>query len=102
MVAIGFGMALWYGMDWVRLPPWTEAQIEESVELNLQLELAGRTDASRTVEPVDARRDQIRRELQEQLAGERNELARYAGAGLLIGLFGLAAIALQRRFFRDV
>jgi hypothetical protein len=37
LAALGAGLVAWYGEQRWRLPAWSEAEIEQSVELNLAL-----------------------------------------------------------------
>lgn len=89
VAALGFGVACWYGWDWYQIPRWTEVQIEQSVELNLALDLKRIGAEPPSPEQAQAMRARIRAELHAEIAKE-NELPRdYTVAGLIIGLFGL-------------
>jgi hypothetical protein len=101
LAAIGFGVAAWYGEQRWRLPQWSEAEIEQSVELNLQLELQRRgPHLQPQPERIEALRRTLRAEVQAEIRRERDTLDRWIGAGLLLVVFGLAqwlADAIRRR-----
>ena len=89
LAAIGLGVVLWYGEQRARLPQWSEAEIEQSVELNLHLELQRRGPH---LQPRDDRLDALRRALRAEVEAEirrdRQQLDRWIGAGLLLLVFG--------------
>lgn len=89
LAAIGLGIVLWYGEQRARLPQWTEAEIEQSVELNLQLELQRRGPHLQPQgERLDALRRTLRAEVEGEIRRERDGLDRWIGAGLLLVMFG--------------
>lgn len=93
IAAVGFGLALWYGWDWAHLPRWTEADIEQSVELNLQLDLQRH---ALPAEAISEKRAQVRSELKAEIDRERETAGGAAAAGLIVGLLGLAQMLLVR------
>lgn len=95
VAAIGFGVACWYGWDWYHLPRWSERDITASVELNLALDLSRLPPDSLTPETQDRMRMQLRREVEEQIAREAEGPRGYTLAGLVIGLFGIAQMAIR-------
>lgn len=101
LAAIGLGVAGWYGEQRMRLPQWSEAEIEQSVELNLQLELQRRgPHLQPQAERLDALRRTLRAEVEAEIRRERDGLDRWIGAGLLLFAFGVAqwlGDALRRR-----
>lgn len=97
VAAFGFGLALWNGWDWYRLPRWTPAEIEQSVDLNLALDLKRSGAALPGPEQTRALRDQIRAELHGQIRSEREIPRGYTIAGLVIGVFGLLQALARRR-----
>lgn len=101
LAAIGLGLAAWYGEQRLRLPQWSAAEIEQSVELNLQLELQRRGPH---LQPQGERLDDLRRtlraEVEAEIRRERDTLDRWIGVGLLLLVFGIAqwiGDALRRR-----
>lgn len=100
LAAIGFGVAGWYGWAWYQLPRWSEYEITGSVELNLALDLSYRPADSITPQEKDRMRAQIRREVEAEIEKERETPRSYTYAGLIIGLFGLAQMAIRSRLAR--
>lgn len=91
LVAIfGLGFAIWYGWEWYRLPTWSEAEIEQSVELNLALDLSRRSGPELSEAEVEQRREQVDAEVRANIAAERDRPRSYALTGLIVGLVGLA------------
>lgn len=101
LAAIGIGLAAYYGERLRSLPAWTEAEIEQSVELNLQLELQRRgPHLAPSGERLERLRETLRAEVVAEIGRERAELERWLGLGLLMIVLGagqwLAGWWLQR------
>lgn len=97
MIAVGLGVALWFGWDWYHLPKWTEQDIRASVELNLALDL-GRTPEQVVGEAEQQRmRASIQREVEAEIAREAEEPRGFTFAGLAIAAFGLVQMLIRRR-----
>jgi len=101
LAAIGLAVAAWHGEQRLRLPQWSAAEIEQSVELNLQLELQRRGPH---LQPQGERLGDLRRalraEVEAEIRRERDTLDRWIGLGLLLLVFGVAqwaGDALRRR-----
>ena len=94
-MAIGLGVAAWYGWAWYHVPRWTEKDIAGSVELNLALDLSRLPPQSVTPQAQERMRTQIRHEVEAQIAKETEEPRGYTYAGLLMAAFGLAQMALR-------
>lgn len=91
MAAIGIGLVAWYGEQRWRLPAWSEAEIEQSVELNLALELQRRgPHLQPTGERLDALRGALRAEVEGEIRRDRQKLERWIGVGALLIVFGLS------------
>ena len=90
LVAVGIGIAGWYGEQRWRLPAWSEAEIEQSVELNLAVELQRRGPL---LQPAPERLEQLRRTLRAEVEAEirrdREQLERWIGLGLVLTVLGL-------------
>jgi hypothetical protein len=101
LAAIGLGVVLWYGEQRARLPQWSEAEIAQSVELNLQLDLQRRGPHLQPGEDrLEALRRTLRAEVEAEIRREREQLDRWIGAGLLLLVFGAGqwfADVLRRR-----
>ena len=90
LVAAGIGLAAYYGEQRWRLPAWSEAEIEQSVELNLALELQRRGPHLQPApERVEALRALLRAEVEAEIRRDRQELERWVGLGLLLVVVGL-------------
>lgn len=101
LAAIGFGVASWYGWAWYQVPKWSEQDIQGSVELNLALDLSRLPpDGQPSPEALDRLRGQIRQEVEAQIAAQSDEPRSWTMAGLLIGVFGLAQMALRTALAR--
>lgn len=101
LAAIGVGLVAWYGDQWWRLPEWSEAEIEQSVELNLAIELQRRgPHLQPTGERLDELRRTLRAEVEAEIRRDRAGPERGLGIGLLLIVLGggqwLAGV-LQRR-----
>ena len=101
LVAIGLGLVAWYGEQRWSLDPWNEAEIEQSVELNLTLELQRRGPH---LQPSNQRLAELRRalraEVEAEIRREREQPERWIGLGLLLVVLGgghFVADALRRR-----
>lgn len=89
MIAIGLGLLGYYGEQWYRLPQWTEAEIEQSVELNLAIDLNRMGPHLRpTGEKLERLREIVRSEVQGEIRREREGLERWIGAGLILLVLG--------------
>lgn len=101
LAAAGLGLLAWYGEQLWRLPAWSEAEIEQSVELNLALELQRRGPHLRPEgERLDDLRRTLRQEVEAEIRHDRRQLERWVGFGALLTVFGLgqwATGALKRR-----
>ena len=90
MIAIGIGLIGYYGERWYRLPQWTEGEIEQSVELNLAIDLKRMGPLLQpTGEKLERLRGIIRAEVAGEIRRERETLERWMGAGLLLVVVGL-------------
>jgi hypothetical protein len=85
LAALGIGLVAWYGEQRWRLPAWSEAEIEHSVEMNLALELERRgTHLQPTGERLEQLRRTLRAEVEAEIRRERAEPERWIGFGLLL------------------
>ncbi len=101
LLAVGIGLSGYYGLQWTKLPQYSDADLAASTELNVQLELQSRnarTDAA----GLERLRRQVRQELQADIERERSEVETGLGAGLIalvlaIGHFVLAGLLNRER-----
>jgi len=98
MFAAGLGMVFWYGHALWTLPAYSPAEIEQSVELNLMLDLQ-RRDASFATDAVKLSqlRTQLHGEVTAAIASDKRQLQRYIGVGLVLTLMGLTQMMLLHR-----
>ncbi|MGQ0587619.1 MAG: hypothetical protein ACT4PK_10530 [Gammaproteobacteria bacterium] len=98
LVALGVGVAAWYGEQRWRLPPWSEAEIEQSVELNLAAELERRgPHLQPSAERIQDLRRALRAEIEAEIRRDREKLERGLGAGLLLTVVGCGLLAGSQR-----
>lgn len=89
LLAIGTGLVGYHGEKWYRLPHWSEGEIAQSVELNLQIDLARRgPHLQPTGERLEALRRSIRQEVEAEIRREREEPERWIGLGLVLLVLG--------------
>lgn len=97
LLALGVGLCSYYGYEWRQLPEYSEADIETSVELNLQLELQQRGPHLRPDETGTARlRDLIHREITAEVTQQREKIELRFGVGLIALVLGLGQVAAAR------
>jgi hypothetical protein len=96
LIAFGVGLLGWYGPKWYALPDWSDAEITQSVELNLALDLQHRGPL---LQPTGERLEELRRTVRAEVVGEikreRDELERWLGAGLVLCVFGAGSLVLS-------
>lgn len=97
-VALGLGLSAYYGERWYQLPQYTEQDLQASVELNLAMDLERRGPQ---LQPVPAERErlrqQIRQEIDADIARERREVTQGFAVAMLMLLFGSGYLALRLR-----
>lgn len=97
LFAVGLGMAGWYGIAWYELPRYSPADIDVSVELNLQMDLRRMGPA---LQPdalaLQRLRTQIRNEVEADIRLERENIQRPFALGLLAMIAGLGQMLWSR------
>jgi hypothetical protein len=82
---VGLGLSLHYGHAWWRLPVYTEQELENSVELNLALDLQREhRDQPASDSELAKRREQLRAEVLALVYAEKKEKQSGLTAGLLM------------------
>ena len=94
MFAVGLGLVFYYGDIWYGLPRYSEAEIEQSVELNLALAL--RAQAA-SVLVNRATRDSIRAELLAEIRQEQRDAQQGFAIGVVVCAVGLLQMLMLRR-----
>lgn len=94
LLAAGGGLFAWYGEQWYRLPQWSEAEIAQSVELNLALDEQRRG----SLLPLDAEKRErlralVRAEVEADIRRDRDALAKWMGLGAVLMVLGLGQLA---------
>lgn len=90
LIAAGAGLLAHFGAQWSQLPVWSEAEIAQSVELNLALELQHRGPHLRPAgERLDALRATLRAEVEAEIRREREDLERWMGLGAILSVLGI-------------
>ena len=90
MIAIGLGLLGYYGEQLWRLPTYSPAEVEQSVEMNLALDLARMgPHLQPTAEKLAALRDIVRAEVEAEIRHERQQLERWVGVGAILCMLGI-------------
>ena len=98
LFAAGLGLIFYYGHAWYRLPVYSTAEIEQSVEINLALDQQRRGVAAPTDEAELAKQRQgIADALAAEIHREQREVRGYVGTGVILLLMGLAQMVILRR-----
>jgi hypothetical protein len=93
LLSAGIGLVGWYGQQWYVLPEWSEGEIEQSVELNLQIDLARRgPHLQPTGERLEALRQAVRAEVEAEIRREREDLERWIGLGFVLLVLGVGQL----------
>ena len=91
LIAVGVGLIGYYGEQRWRLPAWSEAEIEQSVELNLALDLQRRGPYLQPAgERLEQLRDALRAEVRAEIRRDRENLERWIGFGAILCVLGAA------------
>ncbi|MES0874615.1 hypothetical protein [Sinimarinibacterium thermocellulolyticum] len=94
LLSIGLGLTIYYGHEWWRLPEYSDADIDASVELNLHMELQRRgPHLQPDAENLERLRRLIRAEVQAEIRRERETIQRRFGIGLIALVLGLGQYA---------
>jgi cytochrome P450 len=89
LLAAGVGLLGYYGEQRYRLPQWSEAEIAQSVELNLAMDLQRRGPHLQPAgERLQQLRDSIRAEVEAEIRSERETLDKWIGLGLVLVVLG--------------
>lgn len=98
MFAAGLGMLMYYGHAWWTLPSYTEADIKQSVELNLAMDIQRLGPAaSADAQVLERQRVAVRDEVLAEIREEQQQPLNYMGIGAVLLLMGLAHMTILRR-----
>ncbi len=97
----GVGLLTYFGSEWTQLPEWTEAEITQSVELNLAIDLQRMgPNLQPEGEKLDRLRALVRVEVEAEIREDREQVERWLGLGLICLVFGISQLLLQRGLAR--
>lgn len=98
IAAIGLGLVLWFGYDWMRLPSLSDQEIAQQVDAAMAADVMRNPDGSK---PDAAQVELLKAHVREEIAGEIDAQRNQAKLGTLVGLaaavFGVLQMALLRR-----
>lgn len=93
----GLGLAGFYGEKWYRAPSYNEAEVERSVEWNLQADLARLGPQLKPEgEKLEQLRAIIRAEVEADITRESRDAQRLFSIGLIAMVFGLGNFVYMR------
>jgi hypothetical protein len=93
----GLGIAGYYGLEWRNAPTWTNAEIEQSVDLNLAMDIERMGPHLR---PTGAKLDRLRAQVRAEVEHEANKGLKTAqlrfSVGLIAIVVGLVQVVLMK------
>jgi len=91
LIAAGIGLCLWFGEEWYSLPQWSEAEIQQSADLNVAMDVQR---MSPQLAPTGERLEQLRRTVRAEVASEikreHEKPLRWVAGGLMLIVAGLS------------
>lgn len=101
LAAVGIGLCGWSGLRYRELPSYSEADIEASTEANLAIDLARMGERLQAGNADHTRlRAQVRREVEQDIAGERASAREVLRLGLMCLVAALGSWVLLRFSYR--
>jgi len=98
LASVGLGLSVYYGEQWYRLSQLPEAELQQSIELNLMLDLQRESHKPLPGEAeLQGRRETIRDELLAQLDAERSKVRGNLIAALAAFIGGAVFLFTQLR-----
>ena len=82
----GLGIAGYYGFAWYQLPKWSDQEIEQSVELNLAMDVAR---MGPQLKPEGEKLDQLRALVRQEVRGEIQRELKTAQLRFSVGLVAI-------------
>lgn len=104
ILSIGLGICLYYGMEWYELPRYTEAEIDQSTELNLQMDLQrmGAHLQPKTPDELAIMRAKLRYEITDSIKQQNDKVHLRFSVGLIALIIGVGQLfsswMIQQRF----
>jgi hypothetical protein len=92
LAAAGLGLCGYAGVQWYELPRYSDADLKDSAELNLQLDLVREGSNPSQLDParLDQRRRQVLAEVQQEVAAQQRHPWNWLLAGLALLVGGVA------------
>ena len=101
--SIGLGICFYYGQQWYELPTYTEADIDASTELNLQMDLQrlGPLSQPKTKDELELMRAKLHAEIAGSIKQQSDKIHLRFSVGLIALILGLGQFvsswAMRRR-----
>jgi len=93
MLAGGLGLAAYYGLSWYRAPTFSEAEIEQSTDMNLAIDLSRMGPQLQPEgEKLAKLRAIVRAEVEADLQRERRDAQLRFAVGLVAMVFGASGL----------
>jgi hypothetical protein len=97
LIIAGLGLCAWFGEQWYRLPEWSEAEIQQSVDLNLTMDVQRMgPQLAPTGEKLEQLRGIVRAEVEGAIKREREMPLRWVADGLMLIVAGLSNLLFAR------
>lgn len=101
LIALGIGLAGFYGQQWYQMPQYSQADIDASVELNLLIEMQRRGNHLPSDDDTRQRlRNTLRAEVEGQINQELKKIQMRFGLGLIALVFGVGQMISMRMMRR--
>ena len=104
ILSVGIGICLYYGVEWYELPRYTEADIEQSTVMNMQIDLQRMGDHLRpqTKDDMELMRAKLRSEIVSSIKEQSDKVHLRFSVGLIALIIGIGQLfsswAIQQRF----
>ena len=104
ILSIGLGICLYYGMEWYELPTYTEAEVNQSTELNLQFDLQrlGPLSQPKNKDELELMRAKVRYEITSSIKEQSDKVHLRFSVGLIALIIGfgqlLSSWMIRQRF----
>ncbi len=94
ILCVGLGICLYYGMEWYELPTYNDAEIEQSTELNLQLDLQrmGEHLRPQTKDELELMRAKLRAEITGSIKEQSDKVHLRFSVGLIALIIGFGQL----------
>ncbi|MGH8462459.1 MAG: hypothetical protein ACRESS_12695 [Stenotrophobium sp.] len=92
--SIGLGLTFYFGNQYYNLPKYSDADIDASTQLNLQLDLQrlGPNLAPSTPAALSLMRARLRKEITDSIQAQKSRIEQRIGIGLMALVFGFGQL----------